>query len=211
MCEPLPQHPASLRPRSMPTFGTLILYLVLAAAAYTFGVSLAAARRPKLLAAARLGAYATAALVLLDVLLLAYCFVTHDFRVRYVHHYSDRSMPLAFLFTALWGGQDGSLLWWVLILSVYTTECVAWLKGRYLELQPYVIATIMVVMLFFGILMAFAANPFETYWSAAPPDGRGLNPQLQNFYMIIHPPSLYTGFIGCTIPFAFAVAALATG
>jgi cytochrome c-type biogenesis protein CcmF len=195
----------------MPELGTAVLYLVLGVAAYTFAVSLAAAKRPHLLGAARLGAYAVVALVALDVLILAYCFVTHDFRVRYVHRYSDRSMPLSFLFTALWGGQDGSLLWWAFLLSAYTAACVKWLEGRYQQLQPYVLATIMVVFLFFGLLMSFAANPFETYWSGAPPDGRGLNPQLQNFYMIIHPPSLYTGFIGCTIPFAFAVAALATG
>jgi len=196
----------------VPELGTIVLYVVLAVAAYTLAVSLAAARgRPRLLDAARLGAYATVALVVLDVLILAYCFVTHDFRVRYVHRYSDRAMPTAFLFSALWGGQDGSLLWWCLILSVYTGLCVRWLRGRYLALQPYVIATIMVVLLFFAMLMAFSANPFETYWSGTPPDGKGLNPQLQNFYMIIHPPSLYTGFIGCTIPFAFAVAALATG
>ena len=73
------------------------------------------------------------------------------------------------------------------------------------------IATMMVVVLFFCVLMAFAANPFSTSVAGARADGEGLNPLLQNFYMIIHPPSLYTGFVGCSIPFAYCIAALATG
>jgi cytochrome c-type biogenesis protein CcmF len=80
-----------------------------------------------------------------------------------------------------------------------------------LELQPYVIATLMTVLLFFSILMIFAANPFSTSVAGAPVDGAGLNYQLRNFYMIIHPPSLYIGFTSAAIPFAFAIAALATG
>lgn len=197
---------------SLPEFGTGVLFAVLVAAAYTFAVSLMAARgRPRLLQSARLGAYGTCVLVTLGVVLLAYAFVTHDFRIRYVSRYSDRSMSLSYLLTSLWGGQDGSLLWWLFLLSAYVTACVAWLKGRYRQLQPYVIATLMVVMGFFTVLMLFSANPFETNIAGAKLDGDGLNPLLRNFYMIIHPPSLYTGFVGCTIPFAFAVAALITG
>lgn len=197
---------------SLPEFGTGVLFAVLIAAAYTFAVSLLAARgRPRLLKSARLGAYGTCVLVLLGVLVLAYAFVTHDFRIRYVSRYSDRSMSVWYLLTALWGGQDGSLLWWLFLLSAYVTACVAWLKGRYRQLQPYVIATLMVVMGFFTVLMLFSANPFEVNTAGAKLEGEGLNPLLRNFYMIIHPPSLYTGFVGCTIPFAFAVAALITG
>src|SRR6188474_3096255 len=100
--------------QSLPELGTGFLYAILVAAAYTFAVALAAGRgRPRLLAAARLSAYATCALICLGVVLLAYAFVTHDFRIRYVSHYSDRSMPTHYLLTALWGGQDGSLLWWL--------------------------------------------------------------------------------------------------
>jgi len=88
---------------------------------------------------------------------------------------------------------------------------VWWLKGRYRELQPYVIATFMGVLIFLAILMLFAANPFRTLVSGAPLDGAGLNYQLRNFYMIIHPPSLYIGFTSCVVPFGFAIAALATG
>jgi len=197
--------------QSLPELGTGIVYAILVAAAYTFAVALAAGRgRPRLLQAARMGAYSTSALVLFAVLLLSYAFVSHDFRIRYVAHYSDRRMSTAYLLTALWGGQDGSLLWWSLLLSGYSAACVAWLKGRYRELQPYVIATLMVIIGFFAMLMLFAANPFETSIAGARPDGEGLNPLLQNYWMIIHPPALYMGFVGCSVPFAFCVSALVT-
>jgi cytochrome c-type biogenesis protein CcmF len=198
---------------TFPIFGSTLLLCVMVVASYTFAVAVAAGTngKPRTLQAARFGAYGTVALVAVTVLCLAYAFVSHDFRIRYVTHYSDRSMPIGYLFTALWGGQDGSLLWWLFLLSIYIGVCVKWLGKRYLELQPWVIATLMGVVLFFCILMAFAANPFSTNVGGAKPDGEGLNPLLQNFYMIIHPPSLYTGFVGCTIPFAFAVAALITG
>jgi cytochrome c-type biogenesis protein CcmF len=198
---------------TFPIFGTTALLCVMVAAAYTFAISLAAGAsgRPRTLQAARLGAYGTVALIAASVLCLAYAFVSHDFRIRYVTQHSDRSMPTAYLITALWGGQDGSLLWWMFLLSVYVGACVKWLGKKYVELQPYIIATLMGVILFFCILMAFAANPFSTGVAGASADGQGMNPLLQNFYMIIHPPSLYTGFVGCTVPFAFAIAALATG
>lgn len=198
--------------QSLPQFGTLVVFAILVVAAYTFAVALAAGRgRPRYLQAARLGAYGTVALVGLGIVCLAYAFITHDFRIRYVAHYSNRAMTPAYLLTALWGGQDGSILWWLFLLSLYTAACVRWMRGRFVELQPYVIATLMVVMAFFASLMIFAANPFAISVAGSPLDGEGLNPLLRNFYMIIHPPSLYTGFVGCTVPFAFAVAALVTG
>jgi cytochrome c-type biogenesis protein CcmF len=197
---------------SLPTFGTGVLYAVLVTAAYTFAVAVSAGRgHPRLLESARRGAYATAGLIALGVLVLAYAFVTHDFRVRYVTRYSDRSMPMAYLVAALWGGQDGSLLWWSFLLAGYTSACVFWLKGKYRQLQPYVIATLMVIMSFFAILMLFAANPFEANLAGAKLDGEGLNPLLQNYWMAIHPPCLYMGFVGCSVPFSFAIAALVTG
>ena len=198
---------------TFPLFGSTLLLAVMVVASYTFAVSLSAGAtgRMKTLQAARLGAYGTVALIAVAVLCLAYAFVSHDFRLRYVAHYSDRSMPTAYLLTALWGGQDGSLLWWLFLLSGYIGVCVFALGKKYLALQPYVLATLMGIVLFFCILMAFAANPFSTSVSGARIDGEGLNPLLQNFYMIIHPPSLYVGFVGCSVPFAFCVAALATG
>ena len=198
--------------QSLPELGTATLYAILVLTGYTFAVAVAAGRgQPRLLQSARLGAYATSVLIGFGVSLLAYAFLTHDFRLTYVAHYSDRSMTTAYLLTALWGGQDGSLLWWTALLSIYVAGCVAWLGGRYRELQPYVIATLMVVVGFFTMLMLFAANPFAVNASGLLPDGQGLNPQLQNYWMVIHPPALYSGFVGCSIPMAFAVAALITG
>jgi cytochrome c-type biogenesis protein CcmF len=198
---------------TFPAFGASLLLFVMVIASYTFAVAMAAGTngRARTLQAARFGAYGTVALVAAAVFCLAYAFVTHDFRIRYVEHYSDRTMPMQYLLTALWGGQDGSLLWWLFLLSLYIGACVKWLGKRYLQLQPYIIATLMAIVLFFCLLMAFAANPFATTVAGARADGEGLNPLLQNYWMVIHPPCLYTGFVGCSIPFAFAVAALATG
>jgi cytochrome c-type biogenesis protein CcmF len=196
----------------LPFFGNLVLCAVLVMAGYTFAVSAAATRgRPHMLVAARWGTYATCALVAVGVLLLAYAFQTHDFRIRYVARYSDRSMSWWYLVTSLWGGQDGSLLWWAFLLCGYTTACTRWMRGRYLELQPWVLATLMTILAFFTLLMLFAANPFATFPANVPPDGDGLNPLLQNYWMTIHPPSLYMGFVGWSIPFAFVIGALATG
>jgi len=198
--------------QSLPEFGSLTLYATLVACAYTFAVAVAATRdRLRWLRSARFGAYATSALVGVAVSMLAYAFVTHDFRVRYVARYSDRSMSVGYLISALWGGQDGSLLWWSALLAVYIALCVRWMRGRYRMLQPVVIATLMGIEGFFTVLMLFAANPFQVSLAGAPAEGEGLNPLLQNYWMIVHPPALYTGFVGCAIPFSFAVAALVTG
>ncbi len=198
---------------TFPLFGSALLLCIMLAASYTFAVSLYAGStgKARALQAARFGAYGTVAFTAVAVFALAYAFVSHDFRLRYVSHYSDRSMSIGYLFTALWGGQDGSLLWWLFLLSLYIGACVKWLGRRYVELQPYIIATLMAVVIFFCVLMTYSANPFATSIGGARADGEGLNPLLQNFYMIIHPPSLYIGFVGCSVPFAFAVAALVTG
>ncbi|MBW2463684.1 MAG: cytochrome c biogenesis protein CcsA, partial [Deltaproteobacteria bacterium] len=196
----------------VPFLGTLLISATLVAAAYTFAIGVATGRgRPQMLGATRYGAYATAALVALGICLLAYAFQTHDFRIRYVARYSDRSMEWWYLVTSLWGGQDGSLLWWSFLLAGWSAACVRWMKGRFTELQPWVIATLMSIIAFFQILMLFAANPFAMTPASTPLDGEGLNPLLQNYWMIIHPPTLYMGFVGWAVPFSFAVAALVTG
>jgi len=197
---------------SLADFGTAVLYAIVLLAAYSFALAVrAAGGRPHLLAAARLGAYATTATVVLGVLLLSYAFVSHDFGIRYVARYSDRTTHWIYLLTALWGGQDGSLLWWLLLTSIAVAVAVRWLSGRYRQLQPWVIATLMVVVGFFGVLMVFAASPFQTFATGPRLDGEGLNALLRNPWMIVHPPALYAGFVTCVVPFAFAVAALVTG
>ncbi|MCA9534028.1 MAG: heme lyase CcmF/NrfE family subunit, partial [Myxococcales bacterium] len=196
----------------IPFFGNLALCLILVSAAYTLAMSLGAASgRGHLLVAARAGTFATCAFVLMAVAVLAFAFQTHDFRITYVARYSDRSMPWWYLVTSLWGGQDGSLLWWTFLMSGYTAALTVWMRGRYVELQPYVLATLMSIFLFFGILLLFPANPFATYLDGGPPDGEGLNPLLQNYWMAIHPPSLYMGFVGWSVPFSIVFAALLSG
>jgi cytochrome c-type biogenesis protein CcmF len=190
----------------------VLVCAILVSAAYTFGMSIAASRgRPELVPAARYGMLATIAIVASAVFLLAYAFQAHDFRIRYVARYSDRSMPWWYLWTALWGGQDGSLLWWSFLLGGYSLAFTLWVKRRWLELQPWIYATLSSIFAFFAILMLFAANPFATSFGAPPADGEGLNPLLQNYWMAIHPPALYMGLTGWAVPFAICVAALITG
>lgn len=197
---------------TLPAFGTAIVYGILLLAGFTFCLSVGAGSgRPQLLRSARLSAYATSTLILVGVLLLAYGFLSHDFRVRYISRYSNREMTDTYLLTALWGGQDGSLLWWTFLLGGYVAGTLTWIRGKYRELEPFIIATLMVVVAFFAVLMMFPANPFEPNLTGAPSEGDGLNPLLQNYWMIIHPPCLYMGFVGCSVPFAFAIAALVTG
>ena len=167
---------------TFPAFGASLLLAVMVVASYTFAVALSAGStgKPRTLQAARFGAYGTVALIAACVFCLAYAFVTHDFRIRYVAQHSDRSMPWWYLLTALWGGQDGSLLWWLFLLSLYTGACVKWLGSKYIELQPYVIATLMAIILFFCVVMVGApwlpgsgANPFATGIAGAPSEGDG--------------------------------------
>ncbi|MFK7986515.1 MAG: cytochrome c-type biogenesis CcmF C-terminal domain-containing protein [Sandaracinaceae bacterium] len=196
----------------IPTLGTILLSAVLVSAGYTFAMSVAAARgRPQLLRSARFGTFATVALVVCAVFLLAYAFQSHDFRIRYVARYSDRSMSPLYLWTALWGGQDGSLLWWTFLLSGYITAFTWWIGDRYRELQPVIWATLMSIVSFFVILQLFASNPFAIAFGAPPADGEGLNPLLQNYWMAIHPPALYMGLTGWAVPFSIVFAALVTG
>jgi len=138
-------------------------------------------------------------------------FLTDDFTIRYVAHESEIAQPLFYKITSYWGGLDGSILFWVFLLSVFGSTAVYVNRERYRELIPYVVAIISTVEMFFLYLMVVHKNPFSTFVTDAPPDGTGLNPLLQNYWMAIHPPLLYTGFVGMTIPYAFGMAALITG
>ena len=111
--------------------------------------------------------------------------------------------------TALWGSQAGSLLLWAWILTGYSAVVVCTNRNRNRELMPVVMAVMMGIGIFFLSLLSFVTSPFETL-ATGPAQGRGLNPLLQNFYMQIHPPMLYLGYVGLSVPFAFAMAALVT-
>ncbi|HET8938198.1 MAG TPA: cytochrome c-type biogenesis CcmF C-terminal domain-containing protein [Polyangiales bacterium] len=196
----------------LPFFGSLLLGAVLVVATYTMTMGVIAGRgRLELTPAVRSGVYTCFGLVALAVFTLAYAFQSHDFHIRYVMRYSDRSMPWYYLIASLWGGQDGSLLWWSFLLTIYSAVCAYSLRNRLPELAPWIMATLMSILAFFCVLMLFAANPFAVVASGTVPDGEGLNPLLQNYWMMIHPPTLYTGMVGWSVPFAFVIAALITG
>src|SRR5688572_17482434 len=133
--------------------------------------------------------------------------ITHDFNMEYVWAYTSRNLPSAYIFSALWAGQKGSLLFWAVVLSLFAAAAQLLTGRRFAHLMPYVAGVTSAVIVFFVSVMLFAADPFERL-GFTPADGRGLNPQLQNVGMVIHPPMLYLGYISITIPFAFAVAAL---
>ncbi|MDP3939674.1 MAG: heme lyase CcmF/NrfE family subunit, partial [Deltaproteobacteria bacterium] len=159
----------------------------------------------------RRSAYAVTGLLTLSILLLFYAFVMHDFSLKFVADHSNKALSWNYAAAALWSGQQGSLLLWVWILSLYTAAVVYWNRGRYPELMPYVTAVLAVIIIFFVLLLLFVANPFEKLLSFnVPRDGRGLNPLLQHPAMMIHPPCLYLGFVGVAVPFAFSMAALLT-
>jgi cytochrome c-type biogenesis protein CcmF len=133
--------------------------------------------------------------------------ISHDFNIEYVAAYTSRNLPPYYIFSAFWAGQKGSLLFWAVVLSLFAAAAQLLTPRRYAHLMPYVAGVTSAVIAFFVSVMVFAADPFERL-SFIPADGRGLNPQLQNVGMVIHPPMLYLGYISITIPFAFAVAAL---
>ncbi len=191
-------------------------YLLLAAflsGAYAAAISVAGARRrsQRLIESGTGAFYLTMAIMLAATSVIVHAFVTDNFDIKYVHRYSDTAQSLAFKLTSYWGGLDGSIMFWVTLLSIFGCVAVYVNRERHRELIPYVVATISIVEVFFLFLMIVHNNPFETYITENPADGRGLSPLLQNFYMVIHPPTMYLGFVGATIPFAFGMAALATG
>lgn len=133
--------------------------------------------------------------------------LSHDFNMEYVWAYTSRNLPSAYTFSAFWAGQKGSLLFWAVVLSIFASAAQWLTSRRFAHLMPYVAGVTSAVITFFISVMLFAADPFERL-DFTPSDGRGLNPQLQNVGMVIHPPMLYLGYISLTIPFAFAVATL---
>lgn len=141
------------------------------------------------------------------VLILWYALLGDHFEVVYVWNHSEKALPAFYKFAALWGGQGGSLLFWTFILSIYSVIVVISFRGKQQALMPYVSATLLSTSLFFLMLLVFAENPFRLA-SFVPSDGQGLNPLLQNYWMVIHPVMLYLGYVGLVVPFAFAVGAL---
>jgi cytochrome c-type biogenesis protein CcmF len=196
----------------MPELGRLAVCLALLCALFAIGAGIAGGvrRRRDVVRSAEHAAYATFALVLVATVILLRALVTHDFSLEYVAAYSSSTLPANYTVAALWGGQKGSLLFWALVLTTFAT-IVQWQnRARNRELMPYVTATLMTVTAFFLSLVVFITDPFERLPVPAT-EGADLNPLLQNYWMMIHPPSLYTGYVSASVPFAFAMAALVTG
>src|SRR5690606_28546445 len=133
--------------------------------------------------------------------------LTNQFQYGYVAGYSNRALSTFYKVAGLWAGQTGSLVFWALLLSFFSSIAILQNRTRNRELMPYVAGTLLSVIAFFLVVIVTVSNPFEML-PFAPADGRGLNQQLQNPWMTIHPPTLYLGFTAFTIPFAFGVAAL---
>ncbi|MCI0602389.1 heme lyase CcmF/NrfE family subunit [bacterium] len=141
--------------------------------------------------------------------ILIHALATSNFQFEYVTNYTSTTLPLPYKLTAFWGGQAGSMLFWLLILVVYTTVALLQNQNKNRQLMPYVTTSLAGTCLFFLIMLLFAADPFKKL-SPVPVEGQSLNPLLQNYWMVSHPPSLYIGYVGLTVPFAFAMAALIT-
>jgi cytochrome c-type biogenesis protein CcmF len=187
------------------------MWVALLLTAWTATVSYAggATRRADLVRSGERGIYATLVLIVLASVGLWTALLRSDFSLRFVWQFTSQALPSVYKFTAFWGGQAGSLLFWALVLSVYSAIAVWTNRQRNRQLMPYVTGTLAAILLFFLALLCLGANPYERL-AFTPPDGSGLNPQLQNPGMAIHPPNLYLGYVGAAIPFAFAIAALIT-
>jgi cytochrome c-type biogenesis protein CcmF len=192
-------------------FGRVLVLLALGCAA--FGVLAALnSRRPGRrvwqLSAER-AVYVTAGLMSGAILVMVWALLTDDFSFAAVADYSNSTLSWPYKVGGLWASEAGSLLLFAWILSMYSAY-VTWLnRRRHRELMPIVAAVLMTVVGFFAVLLSFATSPFNTL-AQRPVEGGGLNPLLQNPYMLIHPPILYLGYVGLAIPFAFAIGALWT-
>ncbi|MBE3075516.1 MAG: heme lyase CcmF/NrfE family subunit, partial [Actinobacteria bacterium] len=191
--------------------GELSLWVALLMAAWAATVSFAGGqmRRADLIESGERALYVTLGMVILASLGLWTALLTHDFSIKYVASFTSANLPTVYTIAAFWGGQSGSLLFWALILSIFSAITLWTNRTRNRELMPYVAGTLALILVFFLALICLGSNPFERLdW--IPLDGRGLNPQLQNPGMAIHPPTLYLGYVATSIPFAFAIAALLT-
>ncbi len=201
-----------LNPTAMPQFGSFSLLLALVLSVYCllaggFALSRRSADLGRLGETARRAGIAVFFAIAAAALALITSAFRNDFSVAYIFHHSNRDLPVAYKFAVLWSGQEGSLLFWALLLSTY--GLVLRVRHRVdTRLVAYASVVIAGVQVFFLLLLNFAAHPFSMVQGRLPADGNGLNPLLQYPQMVIHPPMLYLGFVGFTVPFAFALGAL---
>jgi cytochrome c-type biogenesis protein CcmF len=189
---------------------SIVLAFIAALGGIVSPIAAARSGDDRYLTVARLAIIAQFFLVTLAATALIYGLVTTDFSIKYVAFNTTRATPVYYRITGLWGALEGSLLLWEWVLIIFS-GVVAWLyRDRHNDTMPWVIMIFCIVSAFFLGVVGFLSNPFETI-SPIPPDGRGLNPLLEDANMMTHPPLLYTGFVGLTVPYAFAMAALIVG
>ena len=195
----------------MPIFGDLTLSISLGLSLVTIVLSIIyiATKDKRFFFTSERTILSVCFLVFLSTFSLFSSLLNSDFNVDYVARYSSIETPIIYKFTAIWAGQSGSLLFWLFILSGYVALVVIQNKNKHQKLMPFVIITLSSIQLFFLILVNFVANPFiPAEANFVIENGLGLNPLLQNPTMAIHPPILYLGYVGFSVPFAFAIAAL---
>jgi cytochrome c-type biogenesis protein CcmF len=192
--------------------GTISLVLASGLTIFTAVIAVLGAVRNSaaLVASAKRGVLAVAFFLILASASLVVSFLIHDFGVAYVAGESNLAMPWYFVTAAFYGGQEGSLLYWALMLSVFSAIFVLSSRRASPQLTPYVIATLMAIEAFFVLMLLTVSSPFVRL-PVAPKDGVGLNPLLMDPGMLVHPPALLMGYMSFSLPFAFAVAALITG
>ena len=191
-------------------YGATVAALVLALWGAAAAVMSARSGSAALLRSGERAAVGAFALITACIALMLYAFLTFDFSIQYVAINTNRGTPFYYRITALWGALEGSIVLWSWMLSIYTLIVVVQYRRRQPELYPWVLSVMLGILAFFLLVMTIPAPPFERL-TPIPPDGRGLNPLLQDSGMITHPVALYLGFTGFTVPFAFAMAALIVG
>ena len=197
----------------MNILGELALWIALPVALWGAVLAFVAGARQRgdLQLSAERSIYAVFFLTALASLGIIDSFLNDRFEYLYVASYSNRELQTYYKFAGLWSGQRGSLLFWLLFLMLFSTIAVWSNRRRNREFMPYVVGVLGSIASFFLIVLLFAdVNPYERL-GFTPANGQGLNPQLQNYWMTIHPPTLYLGFTAFTVPFAFAIAALLSG
>src|SRR6187401_3277832 len=187
----------------------LIVTLGLAVYALVAGGAAAALGRRRLALSARNALIASFFSTLVAAAVLVAGFLRDDFSLAYVAGHSSRALPFAYKLSAFWGGQEGSLLLWLLVLTGYSALAVWFARTRARDLVVWVTPVLGGIAVGFSWLLVGVSSPFDTI--PAPADGNGLNPSLQNPYMVAHPVLLYLGYVGLAVPFAFAMGALLSG
>ncbi|MBN1642650.1 MAG: heme lyase CcmF/NrfE family subunit [Anaerolineae bacterium] len=196
----------------MPEVGYWSVLLTLLISVYAGGAALWGARRrdTTLLESARNAALVAGALATFAAALLVYALLTHEYTLRYVYAHVSDALPAVFTLSAFWAGSEGSLLLWMWLVALLTTGLVLWRRAWEAPRGPYLLAVMASTQAFLALVMVALSNPFATLGSA-PVDGQGLNPLLQNVWMVAHPPVVFMGYAAYTVPFALAIAGLATG